>query len=163
MSNIRSSFGKCIYNEGEEIAISEEPYKLDNSRAYYIFDIIPMGAVRMTQSDKWKINPNHIDEAKRQREVVTRYFEFKTNLFNQANKMDFKLGNYLDVVFLIPMPNSWSEKKKSNMNRKPCKVKPDTDNLIKAVKDTLKKNDSDVWWEKAEKRWAFKGCIIIFK
>jgi hypothetical protein len=28
--------------------------------------------------------------------------------------------------------------------------------------DALKKEDSDVWKIKAEKRWAFKGSIIMF-
>jgi Holliday junction resolvase RusA-like endonuclease len=61
------------------------------------------------------------------------------------------------------MPNSWSEKKKQTMNGMPCEVKPDTDNITKAIKDTLRKNDSDIWYEKAEKRWAFNGSIIIFQ
>lgn len=163
MERKRSSFGKVIYNEGGKINLPEEPYHIDNTRAYYIFDIIPMGAVRMTQSDKWKIDPNHIDEAKRQRKSVTQYFEFKKNLFLQAKQVGYEMGFFIDVVFLIPMPDSWSEKKKNQMNRMPCKVKPDTDNLVKAIKDTLKVNDADVWWEKAEKRWAFKGSILMYK
>jgi Holliday junction resolvase RusA-like endonuclease len=61
------------------------------------------------------------------------------------------------------MPDSWSKKKKANMNGMPCESKPDTDNITKAVKDTLRKEDGDIWWEKAEKRWAYKGSIIIFK
>jgi Holliday junction resolvase RusA-like endonuclease len=60
------------------------------------------------------------------------------------------------------MPNSWTEKKKKRMNGLHCKVKPDTDNITKAVKDALKKQDSEVWYEKAEKRWAFKGSILIY-
>ena len=48
------------------------------------------------------------------------------------------------------------------MNRTPCESKPDTDNITKAIKDTLKKEDSEVWWERAEKRWAYKGSIILF-
>jgi Holliday junction resolvase RusA-like endonuclease len=159
---VRNSFGKCIHNKGTKLEISREPYRMDNTREYYLFDIIPMGAVRMTKSDTWKIDPNHIDEAKRQRKVVTRYFAFKTELFLQAKQMNFTLGKNLDVLFLIPMPDSWSAKKKEEMNRLPCEVKPDTDNLTKAVKDTLRKQDSDIWWEKAEKRWAHKGSIIIF-
>ena len=61
------------------------------------------------------------------------------------------------------MPDTWSKSKKVKMNGMPHKQKPDTDNLVKSVKDTLKKEDSDVWWEKAEKRWAYKGSIIIFE
>ena len=55
------------------------------------------------------------------------------------------------------------KKKKEQMNGLPHKQKPDTDNLVKSVKDSLLKDDSVVWWEKAEKRWAYKGSIIIFE
>jgi Holliday junction resolvase RusA-like endonuclease len=117
----------------------------------------------MTQSDKWKTNPNHPDPRKRQRTCVTNYFHFKTILLLQAKEMDFTLGKTLDALYLIPMPNSWSEKKKKRMNGLPCEVKPDTDNITKGIKDTFCKNDSNVWYEKAEKRWAYKGSIIIFQ
>ena len=80
----------------------------------------------------------------------------------QANLMKFEIQSILDVLFLIPMPDSWSEKKKEAMNGLPCKVKPDTDNLTKAIKDTFCVNDSHIWKETAEKRWAYKGCVIIF-
>lgn len=159
----RSSFGQCHFNKGGKIELKEEMYKLDHSRQFYLFDIIPMGAVRMTVSDKWKTNPNHIDPKKRQRKVVQRYFSFKNALVEQALKMKYELGCYLDAVYFIPMPDSWSNKKKDKFNGMPCKSKPDTDNITKGIKDALKKEDSDVWWEKAEKRWAFKGSIIIFE
>jgi len=160
---IKSSFGKCHFNNGESLNISKEKYILDHSRRFYLFDIIPIGAPRMTQSDKWKTNPDHIDPKKRQRKSVTQYFAFKTLLQLQSKELNFELGNVLDAVYLIPMPNSWSNKKKERMNGLPCEVKPDTDNITKAVKDTLRKNDSDIWYEKAEKRWAYHGSIIIFQ
>lgn len=121
-----------------------------------------MGAVRMTQSDRWKLNPDHIDPKKRQRASVNKYFAFKTIISAQAKQVGYTLGNCLEAIYCIPMPNGWSEKKKKQMNGLPCLSKPDTDNITKAVKDALKKNDGDVWYEKAEKRWAYKGSIIIF-
>jgi Holliday junction resolvase RusA-like endonuclease len=160
---IKNSFGKWHFNDGVPIDISREKYILDHSRRFYLFDVIPMGAPRMTQSDKWKTNPNHPDPLKRQRKSVTQYFAFKQLLQLQANQMQFELENILDVVYLMPMPNSWSDKKKERMNGLPCEVKPDTDNITKGVKDTLRKNDSDIWYEKAEKRWAYNGSIIIFQ
>ena len=160
---IKKSFGTCYYNKGGKIDLNEEKFTLNHSREFYLFDVIPVGAVRMTRSDKWKTNPNHIDPMKRQRKAVKMYFDFKNNLVAQALQMKFQLDEYVDAVYFIPMPNSWSEKKKERMNGLPCKVKPDTDNITKAIKDALKKNDSDVWWEKAEKRWAYKGSIILFK
>lgn len=160
---IKTSFGKCHLNEGTSNDVSREKYIIDYTRRFYLFDIIPIGAPRLTQSDKWKTNPNHPDPNKRQRKAVTQYFAFKTLLQLQANQMQFELGQILDALYLIPMPNSWSNKKKERMNGMPCEVKPDTDNITKAIKDTLRKNDSDIWYEKAEKRWAYHGSIIIFQ
>ena len=34
---------------------------------------------------------------------------------------------------------------------------------VQGVKDALKVEDGDVWWEKAEKRWAYYGSILIYK
>ena len=160
---IKESLGAYYYNKGGRIDLKEDKFSVDRTRAFYLFDVIPVGAVRMTRSDKWKTNPNHSDPMKRQRKAVKMYFDFKNVLTLQANLMKFTLGEYLDAVYFMPMPDSWSEKKKQRMNGFPCKVKPDTDNITKAIKDALKKNDSDVWWEKAEKRWAYRGSILIYE
>ena len=160
---IKTSYGECHFNDGQHNDVSSERYILDHTRRFYMFDVIPMGAPRLTQSDRWKTNPNHPDPLKRQRKVVTQYWAFKTLLKLQANQLQFELGNVLDALYLIPMPNSWSNKKKERMNGLPCEVKPHTDNIKKGLKDTLRKNDSDIWYEKAEKRWAYHGSIIIFQ
>lgn len=163
MTRVKASFGKHHFHDGGTISLNrEEKYVIDYSRKFYLFDLIPIGAPRMTQSDRWKINPNHSDPKKRQRPAVTQYFSFKDQLRLQANLMKFEITDYLDAVYFMPMPNSWSDKKKERMNGLPCMVKPDTDNITKAIKDTLMKNDSAVWYEKAEKRWAYRGSILIF-
>jgi len=159
---LRVSFGSCHINDGIPTEIKEEKCSLDYSRRFYLFDVIPMGAVRMTKSDTWKLDPNHPDPKKRQRKAVTQYFKFKNILTEQAEKMQFKLQKTLDAIYVIPMPQSWSEKKKKQMNGMPCMSKPDCDNITKAIKDTLKKEDSDVWYEFARKYWGYKGSIIIY-
>jgi Holliday junction resolvase RusA-like endonuclease len=158
----RSSFGQYHVNLGTTLEVSKERYKLDHSRKFYLFDVIPVAAVRMSSSDRWKTNPNHPDPKKRQRKAVTKYWAFKNVLTAQANMMKFTLKKTVEVVFLIPMPDTWSAKKKEQMNGMPHETTPDTDNLVKALKDTLRSQDSDIWWEKAEKRWAYRGSIIIF-
>ncbi len=159
---IKHSFGQTYINQGSKLSVNEGKYAIDYMRMFYLFDIIPFGAVRMTKSDKWKVNPNHPDPKKRQRLSVQRYFAFKNRLVEQATKMGYELGISLDIVFLIPMPDGWSEKKKDKMNGMPHQTKPDADNLIKGVKDSLKKDDSDVFWEKTQKYWATTGSIIIY-
>jgi Holliday junction resolvase RusA-like endonuclease len=160
---VQNSFGKCHHNTGTCLAIDEGQYVLDHTREFYLFDVIPVGAVRMTKRDRIFVNPNHVDPKKRQRPAVTKYFQFKNTLTAQAMEMGFGLGKWLEAVYLVPMPDSWSQKKKDKMNGLPCESKPDTDNITKAIKDALLKDDSAVWWEKAQKHWAYRGSIIIFK
>tara|TARA_R110001592_G_scaffold171756_3_gene410185 strand:+ start:792 stop:1289 length:498 start_codon:yes stop_codon:yes gene_type:complete len=160
----RQSIGSYYVNEGKSVEIKEqEIYVLDTTRKYYMFDVCPVAAPRMTQSDRWKINPEHPDINKRQRPVVTKYWSYKNILILQKNLMNYEVKSILDVLFLIPMPKSWSIKKKEQMNGLPCKVRPDTDNLMKAIKDTFCKEDSHIWRETAEKRWAYAGSVIIFE
>lgn len=164
MSRVRPSLGETFFNDVPGITTNEEEqYILDHNRKFYLFDIVPVSAPRMTQSDRWKTNPNHPDINKRQRPCVTKYFAYKNILKIQANLLKYEIKSVLDVLFIIPMPNSWSNKKKEKMNGLPCKVKPDTDNLLKAIKDTFCQNDSHIWKETGEKRWGYKGSIIIFE
>lgn len=162
MNRIKNSFGQFHIHEGNPIEINEEKYKIDYSRKFYLFDIIPTSAPRMSQSDKWKTNPNHQDPKKRQREVVTKYFAFKDNLRWQAKQMNYEFKNYLDIVFIVPIPNSFSEKKKERLNGTPVKTKPDIDNYVKAFMDSLKSEDGDVWFIKAIKVYGFKGSILVY-
>ena len=162
-NRVRVSLGATQYNKGGLLTLNKDRFEIDKSREYYLFDVIPMGAVRMTVSDKWKTNPKHPDPKKRQRKAVASYFAFKTLITLQASLMHFEITDYLDAVYFIPMPDSWSNKKKEANNGMPCLSKPDTDNITKAVKDALLKEDSAVWWERAEKRWAYRGSILIYK
>ena len=126
---VKHSFGQCYLNNGNVLINEVEKYEIDYSRRFYLFDVVPMGAVRMTQSDRWKTNPNHTDLKKRQRSVVTEYFDFKNKIKAQANEMNFQLPQVLDIVFLIPMPFTWSEKKKVRNNKTKVLKRPDIDNL----------------------------------
>jgi len=160
---VQSSFGSIHKNEGTISNHSTDKYEIDYSRQFYILDVIPMGAPRMTQSDKWKTNPDHPDPKKRQREVVTRYFAYKNMLTAQCKELNFQYKKHIEAVFLMPMPASWSNKKKERMNGTPHEVKPDWDNIAKGLQDALKQKDSDVWKADIQKRWAWKGSIILFE
>jgi Holliday junction resolvase RusA-like endonuclease len=116
----------------------------------------------MTQSDRWKTNPKHNDPKKRQREVVTQYFDFKNKIVQQARQMNFQLPEVLEVVFLVPMPFTWSEKKKVRNNKKPVKKRPDIDNYVKAFMDAMSNEDGNIWKIIAEKRYAFRGSILVY-
>lgn len=110
-------------------------------------DITPVGKPRQTQSDKWK-----------QRPAVMRYRAFADELRLKYRK---DLPDSISLKFYIPMPPSWSKKKRAEMLGKPHQQRPDVDNLCKAVMDALAKEDSGVWRIQAEKRWANVGEIDI--
>ena len=165
-NRVKNSIGTCFINKRDlksTEANNPDEYEVDYTRCFYLFDVVPMGAVRMTQSDKWKVNPNHSDPLKRQREVVTRYFEFKSKIKAQAEQMQFKLGGVLEIAFLVPMPHTWSEKKKIKHNKQPVKTRPDIDNYVKSFMDALEVEDGFVWKIIAEKRYAFKGSILVYE
>ncbi len=112
-----------------------------------IYHIIPVPKPRMTQRDKWKNRP-----------CVLRYFKFKDEI--KAHKVTLPKCNY-HVFFILPMPKSWSEKKKFDMYGKPHQQKPDKDNLEKALLDAIFKDDSQIWDGRVTKLWGIEGCIII--
>lgn len=71
------------------------------------------------------------------------------------------LPEQMEVVFNIPMPRSWSKKKKRELNGMPHKSRPDLDNYLKALMDAAMKEDSTVWNIVAIKQWAEEGSIVV--
>lgn len=104
-----------------------------------IYNILPVPAPRMTRSDKWN-----------QRPCVMAYRHFRDTVREQGVVLPIPYK----VTFHLPMPSSWSEKKKRAMEGQPHQSKPDKDNLEKALLDALYENDSHIWSGWAEKRWS---------
>jgi Holliday junction resolvase RusA-like endonuclease len=67
----------------------------------------------------------------------------------------------LDIIFYLPMPKSWSKKKRTEMNGTYHDQKPDIDNLAKAFMDAFGSEDKHVAILHAEKYWAEKGYIEL--
>jgi Holliday junction resolvase RusA-like endonuclease len=101
----------------------------------------------MTRSDQWKKRP-----------ATTRYWEFKDALRAEVRG---NLEPCFDIDFFIPMPKSWSHKKKAEMSGKPHQVKPDVDNFLKAFMDCLCEDDSYIWDVHPRKFWAATGAIEL--
>jgi Holliday junction resolvase RusA-like endonuclease len=119
----------------------------------YVFDIDPNPKPRMTRADRWKKRP-----------IVNTYWAFKDLLTLQANRLGLKTlpGSIKSLIFVIPMSQSWSEKKKIKYDKTPHIQKPDLDNLLKALQDCLCKDDSHIWSiGKMSKVWGRKGQILI--
>jgi len=117
-----------------------------------VFKITPMGKPRMVQSDRWK-----------KRDRVQRYWAFKDFLVNEARKQNYEVGEVLeDVLFVIPMPASWTKKKKKALLWQSHRGKPDLDNCIKSLQDCLCDDDSHVHtYNNIRKIWGLEGGIII--
>lgn len=115
-----------------------------------VFDIDPVPKPRMVRSDSW-----------RHRSCVDRYWVYKDELVMLARTLDYEPANILNIIFYLPMPQSWSQKKKDKMRGKPHQQKPDTDNLMKAFKDCLMKKDETIYDERSRKFWDDKGRIEV--
>ena len=124
-----------------------------------ILNVAPFAKPRMTQRDRW---------AKRQ--IVKDYFAFRDTVKQEIEKLlalqnnDDKNKSWeeLDIGFFIPMPKSWSKKKRSEMAGTPHKQRPDLDNYIKGLLDALLEEDCKVWRVSARKIWVdTEGCITI--
>lgn len=111
----------------------------------YIID--PVGKPRMTRADKWK-----------QRPPVMRYRMF----CDEARLHDIRVPEAgAHITYVLPMPKSWSKKKRALMAGKPHQQKPDVDNLTKALLDALFDDDAHIWDVRASKIWGETGMIII--
>jgi len=111
-----------------------------------IYNITPCPAPRMTKSDKWKQRPR-----------VMRYFAFR----DHVKVLRIHIPEYCLIRFWVPMPASWSAKKKALHVGKPHLVKPDVDNLSKALFDSVYQSDAHIWKLNAEKVWSYEGAIEI--
>ena len=111
-----------------------------------IHDIVPVPKPRQTQADRWKKRP-----------CVMRYRAFA----DECRAKDVEIINGSTVIFYLPMPKSWSKKKKALMLGKGHQQKPDVDNLLKAVMDAVLKEDCHIYDIHSQKFWAEKGRIYL--
>jgi Holliday junction resolvase RusA-like endonuclease len=114
--------------------------------------VIPVGKPRMTRQDKWMKRP-----------AVLRYRAFEDAIVAHTTKIRFCLPDSgCGITFTLPMPQSWSMRKRIKMNGRPHQQKPDIDNLLKAVMDSLRGEDCTVWnVERLAKVWGETGSITF--
>ncbi len=112
-----------------------------------LLKITPIPKPRMTQRDRWAKRPS-----------VLRYYEFCDEL-----RLLYKgtIPERVRILFVVPMPASWSNKKREAMFLAPHQQRPDIDNLVKAVLDALCEDDSYIHHIEASKNWGEEGGIII--
>ena len=111
------------------------------------YQIDPCAKPRMTRADGWKKRP-----------AVIRYWAFKDRVKLLCVELPLQKGH---ITFHIPMPNSWSDRRKNKMFLKPHQSRPDLDNLLKGLFDAVYAEDSYIWDFRATKIWDYKGKITI--
>lgn len=111
------------------------------------FEVDPVPKPRMTQRDKWAKRP-----------AVLRYRAFCDQV-RLAGVSVPESGAH--IVFHLPMPASWSKRKRAEMEGQPHQQKPDVDNLAKALMDACLEEDQGVWDVRVTKVWAISGGIEV--
>ncbi|MBU2709176.1 RusA family crossover junction endodeoxyribonuclease [Zooshikella marina] len=111
------------------------------------YAITPNTKPRMTRADKWK-----------QRPCVMQYRAYKDAL--RALSIELPESGY-HLIFVLPMPKSWSKKKRAEMRGQPHKATPDKDNLEKGLLDALFVDDAHIWDGRVSKYWGDEGQIIV--
>lgn len=115
-----------------------------------IAEITPIGKPRMTRNGLWD---------KRARA----YYQYKQAL--HLLFPGYELPEVLEISFVLPMPKSWSGKKKRQMFGQPHQSKPDIDNLVKGFTDALatrEKGDQHIHTIRADKKWGESGYIRTY-
>ena len=118
----------------------------------FVLRVIPVAKPRMTQRDKWAKRP-----------AVLRYFAFADAFRAEAQRVGFVLPDFgAAFTFYLPIPSSWSAKKKREMEGKPHQSRPDLDNLAKSAADALKGEDSTIWqYNGLTKLWSSDPRIEV--
>lgn len=111
------------------------------------YDITPVPAPRQVNSDKWKPRP-----------MVLRYRAFRDEV--RLKRVAVPCAG-ARIVFRLPMPKSWKAEKKNRMRYTAHKQKPDLDNLLKALLDSVFRDDAHIWDYRAQKLWDDEGSIEI--
>ena len=110
------------------------------------YNILPVAKPRMVMSDRY-----------RRRAPVQKYWNYKAH----CKLLDLEIPDRpLKVCFILPMPKSWSKKKKKLMRYTKHKQVPDLDNLIKGLGDIL---DDDAFIDEwtCAKFWGDYACMVI--
>jgi len=85
---------------------------------------------------------------------------------SQSSERPLESPLHVGMRFHVPMPKSWSQKRKKEHFQKPCTSKPDVDNQVKFILDVLNgiaySDDKFVtrgWFEKV---WDYTGKSEVF-
>lgn len=117
-----------------------------------------MSHVRTTKGDSifFRIPRDKLKPAGLQRlQRIERYNHYKIALLAEAKRKGFQIpASGLSVTFYLPIPKTWSKKKKKAHHGRLCQSRPDVDNLLKSFCDSLVSEDKFIANITVTKRWA---------
>lgn len=116
--------------------------KRSNYSGIYTIEILPVGYVRLTQSDKWR---GMRKGSKPMRPAVARYFAYRDELRLKARLAGLEVRAPYLLEFYLPFPKTQGKRSWELERPIPHTSKPDKDNLEKAFLDALVPNDQVVW------------------
>jgi Holliday junction resolvase RusA-like endonuclease len=127
-------------------------------RKKYTLNITPQTNVRATQGDRIffripreKLRPAGLSRLLR----LEKYNDYKSSLSALVKQQRFTIPEQnVHMIFYIPVPKTWKEYKKNEMHMKLHQQKPDIDNLVKAVFDSIFTEDKYIADFRATKRWV---------
>lgn len=121
----------------------KRPYQKDG-----IWPILGIAKPRMTRSDKWNKRP-----------IVLKYRAYKDELLYMGVKLN--MDEFYHVIFVIPHPKSWSDKKRHEHWFTRHQQTPDKDNLEKGLLDGLFSDDARAWDGRVTKVWGPAPYLVI--
>lgn len=133
-----------------------------------ILKISPLTWVRVTSNDKIffriprdKLRPSGLARLLR----IEKYNDYKLSLSAEAKRLQFTLPEIgAGITFFVPVPKSWSKKKKKLFHGEFHQSRPDLKNLLTPLEDSLLSEDKGIChYEYLCKRWvnSEKGWIEI--
>ena len=123
-----------------------------------ILEITPQTHIRTTVGDRilFRIPREKLKQSGLRRLIrIERYNQYKLDISALAKKKKFTFPPIgASVKFFLPVPASWSKTKKHQMNLQWHMVRKDLDNMMKALLDSLMKEDSHIAHFEAAKYWT---------
>lgn len=123
-----------------------------------------MAKPRMTRGDSITMaklrGRRRLNERERKREaVLSRWLAYSDEVKIRGVRLE--LNRYYHLMFILPMPRSWSQRKRAEMVNRKHQAKPDKDNLEKGLLDILHGEDCGAWDGRVTKVWGEDPFIVI--
>jgi Holliday junction resolvase RusA-like endonuclease len=100
--------------------------------------------------------------------IAKTYAQYRKKISKQIDEMSIDLLTkplYIETIFYMPIPKSFSKKMKDKLNGTFCTVGGDMDNLLKAIWDSLNGyayiDDKQIVWSQGKKFYSFEPRIEI--